>query len=354
VNPDYWQLFSLSDQQDDAHPVAMKGPDGVTWYRTETPYFNLLNIELSGVHGGIAEDGSYCIYLPVKSGDDPRLQSWTRSQIGKPVGEVVDGQLVLAAEVKAEISSVLRFTLTKEEGPPVLKAIQAGGAAPSASQPAGGNPTTRSSAESVEGRWPAGAEPVQLAFVKPGVRLAWMHRAMLMDEQAEAWLKGLGLDAEVMLGVGQPYEPYLRLAILENRAPRPISWPSDLAGKVRIQSSEQALEFVRLFSGADTWYRFPCCGWLEVRRAEDTRASQDGDMQAGEFDRLKLAKPQVVQSGEGYRIARAVARMDDGEPREVWVLDEAVSGEGGYAVRILAKYLLPKPGTVYAGGLRKQ
>jgi len=181
-----------------------------------------------------------------------------------------------------------------------------------------------------------------------------VHQSWLVDERAIAWLKQFKIDSTLLLSVGHPYEPYLRLAAVENGKLAPVAWPGDLRDCVEITSADEALAFLRLFSGAATWYRFPQFGWLEVRpRTGGT--PKDGDMSPDEFARLNLMEPQIIPWGDGFRVLRPAARMDmiSGQASEVCILDETVSRNGRYTVRILARRRSPDAGAVWASGLNK-
>jgi hypothetical protein len=219
-------------------------------------------------------------------------------------------------------------------------------------QPSSSRPATASS-PAAEDLFPSTAKPVRAPFMKAGTLLAWVHCSYLVDNQAQAWLKQFNIDGTLLLSIGRPYEPFLRLATVENRTLTPIAWPGDLEDHVEITSPEEALGFLRLFSGPTTWYRFPHFGWLEVRRRTDARPPQDGDMQKEEFDRLNLMTPQVIAYGDGFRVLRPVARMVEGDASEVCIVDETVSRNGRYRVQILVNYRLKDGDVVYASGLRK-
>jgi len=71
--------------------------------------------------------------------------------------------------------------------------------------------------------------------------------------------------------LGSPMEAYLRLVAVKGNQKSEIQKPSDLAGKVVIDSPGQALEFVRLFTSPATEYLFP-----RIKLVEPFLAPNDG------------------------------------------------------------------------------
>jgi hypothetical protein len=63
--------------------------------------------------------------------------------------------------------------------------------------------------------------------------------------------------------MGLPLENHLRLIAVQDHDKEEIATVADLKGRVVIASSEQALEFVRLFTSPATHYLFPDSNYIE-------------------------------------------------------------------------------------------
>lgn len=120
--------------------------------------------------------------------------------------------------------------------------------------------------------------------------------------------------------LGTPPEAYLRLFAVQGEGKREISSPAALQGMVSIESSAQALDFVRLFTSLDTHFLFPSLGLVEPRLASG--APGPGEY-TGEYARQAGLSPASVRaegdsfiveqnllerSGALYRVASRVGR----------------------------------------------
>jgi hypothetical protein len=179
-------------------------------------------------------------------------------------------------------------------------------------------------------------DPVTCSFLKNGIRLYWVTSPDTMDEAACRWLRWAapGKLGGVVLHI--PIEHGRRLIVAGDHWWKPVSWPSDLTGLVHLQSSAQALEYVRLFSSRETWYKFPEFGFMEIKPAGEGTLELDA-ISRSEFERFGLRQVEVAGHGGSYRIRRPVVRVDALRWRlmSVGMIDEEVRADGAYALRIL-------------------
>jgi len=107
---------------------------------------------------------------------------------------------------------------------------------------------------------------------------------------------------------------------------------------VRIDTPEQALEFVRLFSSPQTWYQFDHFGYMAV----SCSPSDKGDLLPGKvrcprFHRLGLREAEVMAHEGRFRICRSVVRMERHKVTGVAIVDETVAPDGEYVLRVLCE-----------------
>lgn len=171
------------------------------------------------------------------------------------------------------------------------------------------------------------------------VVLEWVPVQLLLDDEAVRWLSRLEGRYEGRAdAVGLPLEPFLRLRATTSDAQQAVSWPSDLQGLVRIASEEQAIEFVRLFTSVDTWYRFPAFNYIEIIASPTEREGQFAPLVVSPSDFKALDVPTIaVTRTEGvFRIRRTLLQLGNGSA-EVVIVDEHVWPNGRYALIPLAR-----------------
>ena len=196
-------------------------------------------------------------------------------------------------------------------------------------------------------------DPVEVSFLREGLGLYWVPEWEVLDAKSREWIRQLGSDAcLVPLGPRFPVEPSLRLIVLSETERKVVNWPTELRGMVQIHTPEQALEFVRLFSSFETYYRFPEFRYLEVSPSADApdttvrRARQAATMRASDFKKLGLRPPVVIAWRESFRIRRSVAEVTAGAVTGLAILDETVTAEGNYTVRVLWREDVPPDSTL--------
>jgi hypothetical protein len=104
-----------------------------------------------------------------------------------------------------------------------------------------------------------------------------------------------------------------------------VAHPLNLSGHVQVRTREQALEFVRLFAGPDTYLLFPLVGEVEVGRGKETRAFT---LAEDLFDSLCPIANASINAGSGeqatFSVRRCVVRLEDRALYEVLdVIDQA-------------------------------
>lgn len=187
-------------------------------------------------------------------------------------------------------------------------------------------------------------ERVVTGFSCADGKLCWTCEAGLMDAVATEWTKEIGYDRPpVSSSIGLPIDVYHRLCLIRKDGVRPIVTPGDLKGFVKIDTSENALEFVRLFSSPATYFKFPETRYMEVDISGSAITGRIGGLfpegvrkvpvkVRREGDRFCVRRPvAVLRKGEGNMdVARAVGIVVG-----VAVLDERVGQDGDYSLRVL-------------------
>jgi len=214
----------------------------------------------------------------------------------------------------------------------------------------GGNPVDA-------GTWPPiahGGRPIKTSIVHEPAQLRWVCRANLLDDLDLSWLSQLGNDRlGSMCGTGCPCELFECLVLTHKDRSKLIVWPGDLRGEVTIRTREHALEFVRIFSSPETWYKFPAHNLLEIDPGmDDCQESNSQKVSSPEritlCGSLRLPKTSVVERGNAYRILRTALRMhmpahmqwDVPTTRSemclsVTIIEEMVGYDGEYSLRVL-------------------
>jgi hypothetical protein len=132
----------------------------------------------------------------------------------------------------------------------------------------------------------------------------------------------------------------MRLFVVQNNREQLVSWPSDLIGNVSIHNSEQALQFLRIFSSQHTWYRFPEYGYLEIGVSSSNQNCDIAPVSPAVFRSLGLRSAEVKELDGEFRIRRSVVKPD-GDKVLVIILDETVSPNGRYIVRRSWEHAMP-------------
>jgi hypothetical protein len=126
--------------------------------------------------------------------------------------------------------------------------------------------------------------------------------------------------------VGEPEEAYLRLVAVKGEDKIEIRNPSDLRDRVVITSPEEALEFVRLFTGIRTHFLFPDNRYLEASEARNGPGLAEYSKEYGK--RLNLQPARVRQQGDDFLIERNLLDKSGMLFRAI----ERVTRDGDYAV----------------------
>jgi hypothetical protein len=104
--------------------------------------------------------------------------------------------------------------------------------------------------------------------------------------------------------LGSPMEAHLRLIAVRGRDQVEIPGASHLKGRVAIESTEEALEFVRLFTSKGTHYLFPDGQYIEPALAEN--APGLGEFTKEYAQRMKLEPVRSRRKGDGFEIERSL------------------------------------------------
>jgi hypothetical protein len=102
--------------------------------------------------------------------------------------------------------------------------------------------------------------------------------------------------------LGDPVEAYLRLVGVKGEEKVLLPQVSDLQGRVRLRTPEQALEFLRLFSAINTHYLFPDYSYLEPQ--EDGEEPSPGEYAPAYAAHANLARPVARQQDGDFIVER--------------------------------------------------
>jgi len=183
-------------------------------------------------------------------------------------------------------------------------------------------------------------DPRTVTFLNAG-RLEW-ELTPIWDEHTLVEIKRLSEDQySSAFRIGLPIEPYQRLVLRTNNGTLPISWPSDLKGRVTIEHKSQVLEFIGLFSSPSNKVRFPRYPYMALVKGElnDEGTYSAGRVPPGVFDDLGLWDTKVVGLDNEFRVYRTVAivhwRKTRFELVGVALLEEIIHTDGSYFVQVL-------------------
>lgn len=124
--------------------------------------------------------------------------------------------------------------------------------------------------------------------------------------------------------------PPTNVVLVKGSDRRIVSRFTGLRGYASIQTQDQALEFVRLFTGLTTQMYFKESNldnaFIEVTPTE--RTPSIGEMPKHQYKRLGLQAPAVTIDRDGYTVTRFVTSFG----RRLFKIKERVSFDGGYQV----------------------
>ncbi len=163
----------------------------------------------------------------------------------------------------------------------------------------------------------------------PGEPLRFANDALLgYDKERPVPLSSLVDGWRLYEGEGEltgvPREAFARLFAVRGDEARILYRTTSLAGYVRIETAEQALEMVRLFSSVDTGYLFEDFGEVEIRMAKGE--PELGEITEEEYRRLRISEPSVTRHGASFVITRCLAD----EQHHAWRVRELVHEDGSY------------------------
>lgn len=115
INPNYFQVVSLSERPDDTHSTALTGPRGRTWYREAQPCIDLGDLDLEHVRVIEDPEGGLMIALQVKPKRAAHLRRWSRDRVGGTVGIVLDEELVVVSTGEEPLGGALAIRGFKTE-----------------------------------------------------------------------------------------------------------------------------------------------------------------------------------------------------------------------------------------------
>jgi hypothetical protein len=166
---------------------------------------------------------------------------------------------------------------------------------------------------------------------EPGIEYgdAWQYQVLRTSFTTGPWTLSTGTRGEL----GLPIEAFLRLYARKDDATVCLRRPTDFRklDGIRIDTVEDALAFVRLFTSPRTFYLFetPCA--IDIDQQSDEECQGYGVLSPDVYCSLELAAPVVVQGPGHFTIARYVlSAARKGSAYEVMRLDEWVGADGGY------------------------
>jgi hypothetical protein len=155
-----------------------------------------------------------------------------------------------------------------------------------------------------EERWNLWDEPLRLSFDTHGYSFRKANRGVITT----------------------PAEASLVLVATKDEEQVAIRTVADLQGKVTIETPEQALELVRLFTGADTHYLFRDSRHVEPRPA--THVPGLAEYSPDYARRVSLQPPRVRKEGDDFVIERYLLDRH----RKLYRVTERVGSKGSYAL----------------------
>ncbi len=186
---------------------------------------------------------------------------------------------------------------------------------------------------------------IDCQFLKQGVSLYWAPHWESIGPEARDQLAGLDPIRFSRLGIlSYPIERHLRLLVVEADTIHLVSWPSQLAGKVRIRDQADVAWLISLFSSPDTCYRFPELGFMEISPT-DADFRNPGEVSREDFRALGLPERRIVPEEGCFRVFRPVVRIDASRWRvsSVAILEESFGHTGEYFVNVLWEQQLSSP-----------
>jgi hypothetical protein len=107
MRADYFELVSLREQPDETHTIALADLKGRTWYREPEAGIDLRHLDANRALVIKVGEGEYELDLTVREEGWQRLGEWSRERLERPVGVIMDGQLVFADRLHGPLSSRL-------------------------------------------------------------------------------------------------------------------------------------------------------------------------------------------------------------------------------------------------------
>lgn len=142
---------------------------------------------------------------------------------------------------------------------------------------------------------------------------------------------------------GKPPEAFLKLIAVKDNKKIMLEKTSSLKGYVKIKNDEEALEFVRLFTGINSHYLFDDVNYIEVFEKNENKNTYVGLIESENYKKLNLFKPVIIKDKNGFIIERCLYNTK----REIFHGIEKIGFDGEYTItvkKIIAKdYSLQYP-----------
>lgn len=159
----------------------------------------------------------------------------------------------------------------------------------------------------------------------------WQCRVLHTPFGTGSWTLFTGIRGEG----GLPIEAFLRLYARKDKVTVCVRQPTEFRNLdgIRLDSAEDALAFVHLFTDPETFYLFDSPGAIDVNQASDKPEQWYGVIPQGLYHSLRLGPPVVIEGSGCFTVTRYVLSAErTGNAYAVLRLEERVGRDGDYCV----------------------
>ena len=128
VNPKYVEIYSVTQNADANHSVALEALNGMRWYREDRPILDLSQCISEKSMAQKTAEGGHGVSLIVREEYATEFMAFFPGHLGKNVGVMVGGKLIDVVQVRGPVSNRLILRLqSKDEAQRVAAIIRNGG-----------------------------------------------------------------------------------------------------------------------------------------------------------------------------------------------------------------------------------
>lgn len=132
-DPNYLVVRVIQREADLEHVMPVDLPDsGGRGFASSVPLLDMNSFDLGAatfLGGRTSVVGEATIWLPLKPEGNRRLEEWSSSHPGEPLGIFLKGKMVAAPQVRGPLGGGIPLRVaSKKEGDEILERLRAGGA----------------------------------------------------------------------------------------------------------------------------------------------------------------------------------------------------------------------------------